>query len=229
MLLTNRISVFWMALFTATALTAAPQTQLHAGTVLESMNAGGYTYINVQEGNESYWIAAPQTTVNQGDIVSFTEQMWMSDFTSKTLKRTFDRIMFVGGVELGGTANTPANLGPMAFPKPHSEPAVTQQNVEDAGLYTVADLYAQKDKLNGKHVSVQGKVVKVSKSIMGKNWIHVSDGTGSGNTSKVIFTSPDGLAAVGDEVTAAGILETNLDLGSGYFYDVIVQSSTFKK
>ena len=86
MLLTRRISAFGIALFTAATLTAAPQAKLHSGTVLESMNAGGYSYINVQEGDESYWIAAPQTTVKKGDSISFSEQMWMPDLDRKSTR-----------------------------------------------------------------------------------------------------------------------------------------------
>ena len=229
MLRTRRLTALWIVLFAGVALTAAPQSNQHSGTVLESMNSGGYSYISVQEGDETFWIAAPQTALNKGDSVSFDEQMWMTDFTSKTLKRTFDRIMFVGGVQVGGVSDAPAPASILLLPKPLVTSEAAQQNVEDAGLLTVADLYLQKDKLNGKLVSVKGKVIKVSAGIMGKNWIHVSDGTVTDEAASIIFTSGDGIATVGDEVTATGILEINLDLGSGYFYDVIVQSSSFKK
>ena len=137
--------------------------------------------------------------------------------------------MFVGGVNMGDGSKTGAKLGPGPFPKPSRAVEHEPEDVANAGLFTIAELYARKAELAGQQVSVKGQVVKVSKSIMGKNWIHITDGSGEGDTGRLIFTSPTDIAAVGDELTATGILETDLNLGSGYFYEVIVQWSKFSK
>lgn len=71
---------------------------LHKGTVLETMNSGGYTYVQVKEADKTFWAAGPQTEVKKGDTVTMTEQMWMTNFTSKTLKQSFDEILFVGNI-----------------------------------------------------------------------------------------------------------------------------------
>lgn len=70
--------------------------EVHQGIVVQTMNSGGYTYVQVNEADKTFWAAGPETEVKKGDTVSMTEQMMMKNFTSKTLNQTFDEIMFVG-------------------------------------------------------------------------------------------------------------------------------------
>lgn len=95
------------------------------------------------------------------------------------------------------------------------------------GSYTVADLFAKKQELNGKIVTIKGNVVKVSDGIMGKSWIHIQDGTGGKETNDIVFTSSTQTATVGDHVTAKGTVAIDKDFGYGYFYSVIVEDATF--
>ncbi|QSX34819.1 NrfJ [Shewanella avicenniae] len=74
------------------------QGKVHEAVVLDTMDSGGYTYVQVKEGDTVFWAAGPQVTLAKGDKVQLAEQMWMSKFTSKTLNRTFDKIMFVGEI-----------------------------------------------------------------------------------------------------------------------------------
>ncbi|PKO89698.1 MAG: hypothetical protein CVU18_03065, partial [Betaproteobacteria bacterium HGW-Betaproteobacteria-12] len=48
----------------------------------------------------------------------------------------------------------------------------------EAESRTVEAVYKDKAALVGKEVSVKGKVVKVNNGIMGRNFVHVQDGTG---------------------------------------------------
>ena len=66
---------------------------------------------------------------------------------------------------------------------------------------------------------------------MGKDWIHVQDDSKTPKKNKVIFTSKIGSAnvTIGDAVTAQGTLKAKVDIGAGYFYDVLVEDSTFTK
>jgi len=77
---------------------------------------------------------------------------------------------------------------------------------------------------------VRGKVAKVSAGIMGKNWIHLQDGSGNQKkgTHNLVVTSQD-LPAVGDVVTMGGTFYKDKDFGSGYRYDVIVEEAVIKK
>ncbi|ASJ97434.1 MULTISPECIES: hypothetical protein [Shewanella] len=72
---------------------------VHQGTVVDTMNGGGYTYVQIKEADKTFWAAGPQVEVKKGDVVVVQEQMWMNDFTSKTLNRTFDELLFVGRID----------------------------------------------------------------------------------------------------------------------------------
>ncbi len=110
-----------------------------------------------------------------------------------------------------------------------SETAVKATASTTNGVITIAEVYAKKAELAGKNIQVVGKVTKVSQAIMGKNWIHIQDGTGAEGSNDLIFTSPTDLAEIGDEVIAKGVVAIDQDLGYGYFYTVIIQESTFTK
>jgi hypothetical protein len=70
------------------------------GVVQETMDAAGYTYIQVKAGDESIWLAAPQMTITKGATVEWGSAMTMTNFPSKTLNRTFDKILFVQNVSV---------------------------------------------------------------------------------------------------------------------------------
>ena len=65
---------------------------IKTGTVLESTNSGGYTYIKIKESNKTYWLAVKQTPVKVNEKFSYSKQMWMNNFKSKTLNKSFDKI-----------------------------------------------------------------------------------------------------------------------------------------
>ena len=71
-----------------------------SGVVKSSTTAGGYTYLEVDQDGKSVWIAAPETTVKVGDTVRWSGGMTMRNFTAKSLDRTFDQIVFSGGVSV---------------------------------------------------------------------------------------------------------------------------------
>jgi hypothetical protein len=69
-----------------------------SGKVVETMNSGGYTYVSLENGGKKTWVALPETKVQVGQQLTCQPGMPMQNFTSKTLKRTFDVIIFSGGV-----------------------------------------------------------------------------------------------------------------------------------
>ncbi len=103
---------------------------------------------------------------------------------------------------------------------------ISVDKAEGENSYSVEECFNQKDELNGRKVVVRGKVVKVSPMIMGRNWIHIQDGTGNPlhNTHDLVITSQD-LPEKGSVVTVEGKLKTNLDFGFGYKYDVLVEDA----
>jgi hypothetical protein len=73
-------------------------------------------------------------------------------------------------------------------------------------------------------------VVKFSPSIMGKNWVHLRDGTGAkaDGTNDLLVTTNE-LAKVGDVVLAKGVVRVDVDFGMGYAYKVLVEDATLTK
>ena len=74
----------------------------HKGRVVSTMNAAGYTYMEVEEQGQKIWAAAKETTIKVGDQVEFPNSPAMQNFTSKTLNRTFDKIFFVSSLRVNG-------------------------------------------------------------------------------------------------------------------------------
>jgi hypothetical protein len=205
------------------------------------INGGGYTYAKVDESGNIYWIAGPQTEISVGSQISFIEQMVMKDFTSKSLNRTFDHLVFVTAIVPAGGAQAtaaPAMEGQVAV-DPHAncdhskdglslEPIASDIKVaKHASGYTIEELYAKKATLKDKSVKVNAKVVKVSKNIMGKDWIHLQDGSGAGGTDDIIATAANSTVQVGDAVTASGTVKTDVDLGYGYNFPVLIEETKF--
>ena len=201
--------------------TETPKEASQNGTILETMEGGGYTYMKLDQGGKTVWIAARRADVAVGDAVEYVEQMRMPNFTSKTLNRTFDEIVFA---RLRGGQAAIAPLRPIA------EVAVGDEPIEKAeGGYTVAEVFANRAALKGKLIKVRGRVVKVSQAIMYRNWVHLKDGTGGNGSDKIVFRSEDQMAQVGSIVTAEGRLETDRDFGYGYRYEVLVEDASFSE
>jgi hypothetical protein len=75
--------------------TASAGMPANEGKVLSTLDAPGYTYMELANTEKRFWIAAPTTRVKAGDRVRFEQSLVMKNFNSKTLNRTFDQIIFV--------------------------------------------------------------------------------------------------------------------------------------
>lgn len=198
-----------------------------AGPVAETFNSGGYTYLRI--GNE--WAAIPETKLEQGATVTIDKQMTMEKFESKSLGRTFDRIVF------GSMAG--AKPAPPAMPAPAADTPAQRMQAPDAGAIqvdppaggrTIQQIWADKASLGGKEVVVRGKVVKSLPGIMGTNWLHLQDGTGSREAGDHDLTvTTDAAVSVGEIVTARGILAVDKDFGAGYRYGAILEKAAIAK
>ncbi len=216
------------------------------GTILETMDSGGYSYVHLDMGVEKVWIAGPATAgLAVGDKVTFDGAMEMRNFNAKSLDRTFETILFVGNIYKDGEA--PAGDGggipsgmdsgmgemggsdhPVSGTKTVLENAKVEGVTKASGGYTVAEIYSQAADLAGKEVTLRCRVVKFSPNIMGTNWLHVQDGTGDDATSDLTVTS-DGHAKIGDLVLITGKLAVDKDFGAGYKYKVIIEGASVVK
>lgn len=209
----------------------APSGPTATGTVVETMNAGNYTYVRVDTGSEEIWAAATHFEVAVGEIVVVPLEMPMQDFHSESLDRTFPVVYFTSQILREGDA---ASSGmPPGHPKVTGATAATQgeslarETVEPAaGGVTVAGVWTDTAKLDGTKVTVRGRVVKFNGGILGTNWIHLQDGTGSADDGTHDLTVTTlGTASVGDIVTATGTLVTDKDFGAGYTYAVLLENA----
>jgi hypothetical protein len=213
------------------------------GTVLETMDSGGYTYVRLQTSGGEVWAAVRQAAVEKGSQVTVVNGMTMTGFESKTLKRTFDHIVFgsLGGGAASGAAAAGARTDPQALAglaAPHaggaSGPAdageIDVKKAEGQDARTVAEIFAGKASLKDTLVSVRGKVVKYNPDIMGRNWIHLRDGSGSRDKKDDDITvTTTQTAAVGEVVVVRGTVHLDRDFGAGYAYPVILEDAQITK
>lgn len=198
------------------------------GKVIETMNTAGYTYVQVDTGSEKLWAATTQFQVKVGDRVVFPKEGPMRNYHSQTLDRDFELVYFVGSI-VNRTSGAPAKgTGMPGGHPPISTPAqIDVSGIEKAeGGQTIGELYAGKADLAGKEVTVRGKVVKFSARIMGKNWLHLRDGSGdaAAGTNDLTVTT-DVVVKAGDTVLVSGTLTVDKDFGSGYKYDAIIEDA----
>ena len=209
---------------------AAPASVPLAGKVTETFASGGYTYLLLERDGKKTWAAIPETPIEAGREISLKPGMEMRNFTSKALKRTFESIYFSEGLapalESTEGKTSPASKGGVVMPAEK----ISVEKASGPNSHTIAEIYGKKGSLNGKSVAVRGKVIKVSAGIMGKNWVHLQDGSGDAKkgTHDLTVTTQD-LPAVGDVVTATGTLRKDRDFGGGYRYQVIIEEGTVKR
>ena len=217
------------------AASASKGAEPLSGKVLQTMNSGGYSYVLLEKKDgKKIWVAVGETPIKAGDKINFKPGMEMVNFESKSLKRTFDSIIFSEGIIT--TAGTSGTAAKEAAP-PGSKGAATAKETKisvpkatGANAYTVEGIFGNSSKLNKKQVTVKGKVVKVSSGIMGKNWIHIQDGSGSqAKANHNLVCTSTATANMGDIVTVTGTLAKDKDFGAGYKYSAIVENATFKK
>ncbi|MDA0838501.1 MAG: hypothetical protein O3B01_04470 [Planctomycetota bacterium] len=211
-------------------------TDARTGTVLESLSAPPYTYVHVDTGESKIWVAAPALEVKVGDRVALPAQMSpMKNWPSKALDRTFDVVYLaqeVAKVGEGKSASSATKKMPEGHPaiEPGRSAPIDLSGITKAeGGKTVAEIFAGQEALSGKQVVFRGKVVKSNAQIMGKNWLHIRDGTGDEKTNDLTVTTDEALPQLGDIVVVTGQVTLNKDFGAGYKYAVIIEDATFKK
>lgn len=221
----------------ATPVAAAPGTQnAIQGTVLEILPASPYSYLKIKASQGEVWAAVPAADLKVGAAVTVLVQLKMDKFESKTLARTFDTV-YMGTLGGAAPAAPAAAAVPAAVPAPASAmpaahgavPFPAVGNVAKAAGpdgHRISELYAKRKDLKDRTVAVKGKVTKAMSGIMGKTWLHLSDGSGQQQTRDFDLTVTTLEAAkVGEVVTVKGVLHLDRDFGSGYVYPVILEDA----
>ena len=201
--------------------------EMHEGVVQEVLQANSYTYVKAIEGDKEIWMAIPKREVEVGKTYYYKPEMEMTDFQSKDLDRTFKSIYFLGGIsEIPNSIPLKNSNAPDDEFHTKKEPTQKQElNIQrEEGIASVSSLYKDKSEFENKTVKVKGIVTKFNANIMGKNWIHIQDGTGEENSFDLTITTND-VVQVGDVATFEGIIAVNKDFGHGYKYDLILEEA----
>lgn len=211
------------------------------GVVAEVLQVPNYTYLHLKTSAGEDWAAVATTNaVTTGQTVTIDVQTRMQGFTSKTLNRTFDSIAFGS---LGAPSGAP---GPVdenaALPSGHpaiggapSSPAeavakaIDATRLADALPMRVADVYSERQMLQGRAVRITGTVSKVT-PIAGMHYAHLKDGSGSAadKTDDLFVISQQALQA-DTQVTLLGVVALDKDVGMGTKWAVALDNAAVVK
>lgn len=80
-------------------MASMPEVELtQKGTVLSTIDANEYTYIEVAQGQQTTWLASRKMALKKGNVIRFDNGIAMTNFHSKVLNRTFPSVTFVNRV-----------------------------------------------------------------------------------------------------------------------------------
>lgn len=212
---------------------------------LEVEQVGSYTYMLVKGDKSEHWIAAPSMAAFQGGSYKYKGGLLMKGFYSKDLDRTFDEVLFLDEViPVNPSATQGAATMQGGNPPDDEIHAAMHQGMqeltpgsvvvdekadvkisESEGTITIAELYADKEKYNGKKVRVQGEVTRYNSAIMERNWVHIQDGTEHEGKYDLTATSNEKFI-VGSTVIVEGIIAVDLDFGYGYSYEILLEKAS---
>jgi len=218
---------------------------IHTIVVQEVIHTSQYTYFRFQEiGNpkvkdsDTLWCAVNRMESKIGDTLYYKGGFPMKNFMSKELNKKFNEVLFLDNLsttsdfvkreiaEVSSHQQMSSSDSSMT-----GKPTITKIEVKIdpvAGGITIADLYAKKTNFSGKTIKVKGKVTKFSPEIMGKNWIHIQDGTESNGKFDLTITTAL-TVKVGDIVSFEGKIALDKDLGYSYFYEVLMEDAKIVK
>jgi len=222
-------------------------TPIFYGKILQISSAMGYKYLKVDENGTTLWVAIANAPVNIGDTIGYDKQTIMTNFKSKTLGKTFEKVIFASDVYLPKRRQRVRSMkemlgltGTQNMTNPHKGMGVglspIQEEKEPAlpfvekPFYSVEEVFMWRKMLQGKTIKIKGKIYKVSHQIMKRDWVHLGDGSGDEKklTDDLVFTTTSTKLQAGDEVIASGKVTVDKDFGYGYFYKVIMEDASFE-
>jgi hypothetical protein len=208
---------------------------MHEVKVNEVIQTSNYTYLKVSEKGAENWIAVTSQDAAVGEVYYYDQALEMKNFNSKELNRTFETIYFVQSISkqpieapagMGGGMGANMTAGHQGKPAGIQKEGISVSPAE--GGVTIAKLFASRNEYSGKKIKMKGQVVKVNDEVMGKNWIHIQDGTRDGDNFDLTITTLDKVA-IDEVVTFEGTITLNKDFGYGYSYEVIMEDAKLIK
>lgn len=222
------LSILWTAVGFAADKPAPPTAGSLSGKVLEVQHVENFTYLRVKTKEGETWAATNRAQIEKGAEVTLINTIVMTDFESKSLKKKFDRIVFGSLASGAAGAHKDIDLAKMhaGVAAKSDVPDVKVPKASGPNARTVAEIVTGRAALKDKKVLVRGRVVRYNPAILGINWIHLRDGSGSAadKTNDLLVTTKSE-TKVGDVVLVKGVVRTDKDFGSGYTYHVLVEAS----
>lgn len=209
---------------------ALSDTKLHAVVVQEVLPTTRYVYLKVEEGQDEFWIAAEKRDVKKGETYFYKGGLLKTDFESKEYNRIFKEIYLVSNLvseehhaSLTKTEPKGTSVKEKAMATKEDIPTHTDKEITHKGLITIAELLKDPKKYEGHSVEIRGTCVKINPGILGRNWLHLQDG--SKDDFDLVVTS-NALVPKGAEVTIHAVVVLNRDFGSGYTYELLLENGT---
>ncbi|HQV39749.1 MAG: hypothetical protein IPO60_10870 [Flavobacteriales bacterium] len=197
------------------------EQDLHTVVALEVLPTERYVYVRVKEGADEFWIASDKTEVIVGRPYFYRGGLLKTNFHSNEYNRDFDELVLVSKVVPADHGESGmADASPTTVNSQEVKPTV---KVDVAGSVKIADLIASPKKYEGKVIQVSGTCTKVNPNIMGRNWVHLKDG--SKGDPEVVATT-DVVVPLGEKATIVGTVVLDKDFGAGYRYAILLENAT---
>jgi hypothetical protein len=206
-------------------------SEVHQVMAHDILQAERYTYLQVSEAGRKFWIATSKMEAEKGKLYLYRGGLMKTNFESLEFNRTFDTIFLVGNV-IDASAHPGGNISQAGMtvnpdaPAGSNQPGQVADNSKNAAnAIKLAALFKNKEKYADQVITVSGECVKVNNGIMGRNWIHIRDGSKlDGKPLDLTVTSKLSIP-VGQKVTLSGKIAVNKDFGAGYRYDIIMEDA----
>lgn len=202
---------------------------VHQVIANEILQAERYTYLNVTEGNRTFWIATSKNEAKKGQTYLYKGGLLKTNFESQEFKRSFDTIYLVSSIINAAqhpAGNSTGSVFAEAASDPHGSASIPTSLVKDA--IKLSDLFKNKSKYNGQTITVSGQCVKVNNGIMGRNWVHIQDGSkANGKLLDLTVTTKMNIPP-GSNIALKGKIALNKDFGAGYRYEIIMEDGDAK-
>ena len=189
----------------------------HQVTALETLETSKYVYVKVSEAGEQYWVATNKMPVAIGETYFYSSGLLKQNFRSKEHDRVFEKLYLIPSLvkENHGVSKRPAIAQKTA---PKNTKSYSHEDLSD--LVAIKDLVENPDQFSGKVIKIKGVCTKVNSKILGRNWIHLKDG--SLDSYDLVVTSRQ-VVQVGNEMVVSGKVTLKKDFGSGYYYDILIE------
>ena len=195
---------------------AGMDNSVHRVVADDILHTDKYTYLHVTENNRKFWIATNKFEAAKGKAYIYRGGLLKTNFESREFKRNFDTLYLVSSIMDEGQ-----HPGSQTTDVAITNTTGTHQHHADA--VKIADLFSNKKKFEGQEIIVEGNCTKVNNGIMGRNWVHISDGSKINGKPAEITVTTQASVDPGEHIAVKGKVVLNKDFGAGYRYEIILE------